>query len=145
MKTISALAFVTLLTACGQQSQPSVLNFQEAQHEFTGKDAEDLIAKFEQLGLASETNVALREYGFHIENIHCSQVPSPRASAECQLTQAGKIFELDVSASTLVYERFVKNHAPLQLVGGVSVLDLHEVYCVRYEVYRGVSKCFFKN
>ncbi len=114
----------------------------QVQLEFTGKDAELVLAHLETLGLEAQRDPARREYGFYLDSLTCTQVPSPHADASCRLIQGERILDLDGQSSNLIYQTFAKNHAPLEFLSGVSLLDLVKVHCLRYEIYRGVSKCF---
>ena len=103
-----------------------------------------MIAQLETLGLKAQRDPARREYGFYLDSLQCTQVPSPHADASCRLSQGDHELVLDGHSSNLVFQSFAKNNAPIQYLGGVSFLDLVQVHCLRYEVYRGVSKCFLK-
>lgn len=110
--------------------------------EFTGKDAELIVNALGRTSVAAKDFESTPSHGFHLDSIRCSLVPSPRATAICTLIQG----DLEIHAgreSEVIYQNFLRNGATLQLVEGVSELSLNDVECLTYDIFRGVSKCFF--
>jgi hypothetical protein len=145
MKTLGQLFLLLSLFACGAETKPWVSSTASTafRHEFTGDAAEEIIAAFERLGLKALPMTAEPIFGFNLSDIDCILVPSPRASAVCTLKQDTATFAA-AQDSELIYQNFIKNGALFEGVNGVTQLKLREVSCLRYNSYRGVSKCFFK-
>lgn len=145
MKTIYGLSFLLSLTACAAEipkvvSQPSAVG---GFKEFTGEAAEDIIESLESLGIKANLTTVQPIYGFTFNAIDCELVPSPRATAVCTLWQGSTSYDAGIQGE-VIYLNFIRNGADFENVGGVTKLSLREVTCERYNIYRGVSKCFFK-
>ncbi len=144
---MNTLRFFALLCVCAcwpvAYSQSFELSSSPVPHkEFTGKDAELIIAALGRMSLAAQDSESTPSHGFHLNSMHCRLVPSPRATANCVLIQGNLEIEAGPE-SAVIFQNFVRNGATLQLVDGVSELTLSDIECLSYDIYRGVSKCFF--
>jgi hypothetical protein len=145
MKTIYGLSLLLTLTSCAADipRELSQTSGADGLKEFTGEAAEDIIASLESLGIKPNSTNLQPIHGFTFNAIDCTLVPSPRATAVCTLWQGSTSYDAGTQGE-VIYQNFIRNGAIFENVGGVTKLSLSEVTCERYNVYRGVSKCFFK-
>ncbi|MBF0443712.1 MAG: hypothetical protein HQK54_17525 [Oligoflexales bacterium] len=145
MKLIASFSLILTLSACGLKPEPGRLATETTRpiREFTGHDAQKLVDIFKNLGMRPAEDPSGQRYGFNLTKIECTQVPSPRALPLCVLTQGGLVKDAGGDSGT-IYGLFVENGAKIYGERGVTKLVLTDVDCLTYNVYRGTSKCFYR-
>ncbi len=143
MQTFSKLSLLFSLATASLIAHAAAAEDNLPRREFTGKAAEELLKILVRFELEAIPQLELPIVGYNFEQLHCTVAPSPQLSPDCQLTQKSQVYSL-AEFGTKFYSNFVQNGADIKFTQGLTEMKLFDISCIRYEIYRGVSKCFYR-